>query len=88
MKTHNIKINTEFCDSVVSKEKTFELRNNDRGYQKGDHIKFRSVDKIGMHIFHEIEQKEYEITYVLSGYGLKEGTVALSIREVSEKGEL
>ena len=44
MKTHNIKLNIAFCDDVYSGIKPFEIRENDRGYQKGDHIKFIPYD--------------------------------------------
>ncbi len=84
MKTHFIKLNIEFCDAVLSGEKSFEVRENDRGYQKGDHIKFRPVKaSSGEMLTHSISQTEYEITYVLSGWGLKEGYVALGIKEVA-----
>lgn len=35
MKIHNIKLSIEFCDAVLNGEKTFEIRENDRGYQSG-----------------------------------------------------
>lgn len=81
MRTHHIKLQEEFCDAVLQGEKTFEIRYNDRAYQKGDHIVFKPVDK-SLPIIHKIEHREYEITYVLSGWGIKNGYVALGIREV------
>ncbi len=85
MKTHFIKLNIEFCDAVLNGEKSFEIRENDRGYQKGDRIKFRPVKaSSGETLTHPISLTEYEITYVLSGWGLKEGYVAFGINEVSE----
>lgn len=82
MKIHYIKLAREFCDAVMFGEKSFEIRYNDRGYQKDDHIKFHAVDEDGFDISHEINRKEYEITYVLSGWGLKDGYVALAIKEI------
>ena len=35
MKTHDLKLNIEFCDAVLSGEKTFEVRKNDRGNFRG-----------------------------------------------------
>lgn len=85
MKTHFIKLNIEFCDDVLKGNKSFEIRENDRGYQKGDHIKFISVNgSSGERLYHSIEKIEYEITYVLNGWGLKNGYVAFGIKEVSE----
>lgn len=84
MKTHKIKLNIAFCDDVYSGIKPFEIRENDRGYQTGDHIKFIPYDS---KIYpktpeHPIANKEYEITYILNGWGLKNGYVAFGINEV------
>ena len=84
MNEHNIKLLESFADAVLSGDKTFEVRENDRGYQKGDRIQFRVVDKIGSHIPHPIETITYEITYVLSGWGIKDGWVVFGIKELSE----
>lgn len=85
--THKIKIQKEYADAIVDGEKTFEIRYNDRGYQKGDRIVFKEVTSESdycayTHPNHEILKKEYEITYVISGWGLKEDWVALAIKEV------
>lgn len=89
MKTHTLKLNIKFCDAIFNGEKTFEVRYNDRNFQKGDHIKFIPVDDngeplchYGKPLHHYISDKEYKITYVLKGWGLKDGYVALSIREL------
>lgn len=47
MKTHNLKLNIEFCEDVLRGKKTFEIRYNDRGYQTGDLIKFKAVNNKG-----------------------------------------
>ena len=77
---HIIKILEDFADAVVSGEKTFEVRENDRGYQKGDFVIFNVPTTEGP--MHPIEQKVYKITYVINGWGLKNGYVAFGIREV------
>ena len=86
MKVHEIKIYESYADAVLSGEKTFEIRNNDRGYQKGDRLKFYvTEDGSLLHkSLHGLFEKEYEITYVHSGLGLKEGYVALAIKAVEE----
>lgn len=78
---HHIKIQKEFADAVMSGEKTFEIRLNDRGYQKGDLIRFHVVDECFPLTSHLLNDKTYEITYVLSGWGLCEGYVGLAIKE-------
>ena len=85
MKTHEIKLNINFCEDVLSGEKNFEIRKNDRGYQKGDHIKFIPVEMKGgvpLRRHSAIENKKYIITYVLSGWGLQPDFVAFGIKEM------
>lgn len=86
--THNIKIKKTFVEPILKGEKTFEIRKNDRGYQKGDRIRFTVVDASLFESRKEqayrqaIEQRVYEITYVLNGWGLEPDFVAFGIREV------
>lgn len=80
--THKLKIWTSFADCVLDGTKTFEVRRNDRGFQKGDTIVFEVMDDGGVlhNTFHELNGKEYTITYVLNGWGLKDDYVAFGIR--------
>ena len=41
---HDIKINPYAYEQVRCGNKTFEIRNNDRGYQKGDTVVMRCYD--------------------------------------------
>ena len=81
-KTHEIKLDINLCDDVLNGRKNFEVRYNDRCYQAGDLIKFIPWD--GYHITHDVKKKTYRITYVISGWGLKDGYVAFGIEEVGE----
>ena len=85
--THEIKLDISFCDSVYQGLKTFEVRNNDRGYQKGDLIKFIPVGNMLIPVEHPIRDKTYEITYVLSGWGIKEGYCVFAIKESEAENE-
>lgn len=87
MRTHNLTIFNDFADAVVSGDKTFEIRENDRGYQKGDHIKFQAIDKTGLKNQHGINGKLYLITFVMNGWGIKNGYVVLGIKELLEVQE-
>lgn len=78
---HKIKLNISYCAAVFSGEKNFEVRNNDRGYQKGDMISFIPVSD-NKQVMHPISDKLYTITYVHSGLGLKKNWVILAIKEV------
>jgi len=91
METHKLKLNIEFCDDVMIGAKSFEIRENDRGFQTGDLIKFIPTDgtyyvdldgRETQHAHHPISDKTYKIKYVLNGWGLKNGFVALAIEEV------
>ncbi len=77
---HNLKLDVEFCDAVLNGDKNFEIRINDRGFQKGDYIKFIPV-RGSLSIAHEIAEAIFEITYVLNGHGLKEDFVCLAIKK-------
>lgn len=85
MTIHNIKILKVFAEAVAKGDKTFEIRENDRGYQKGDHIRFKTIDRSGILVLDSpLDNKEYEITYILNGWGLRDGWVVLAIKEVQK----
>lgn len=85
MKVHKVKIYESYADAVLSGEKTFEIRYNDRSYQKGDRLKFEVLgDGSLLRVSHGLNEKEYEITYVHSGFGMERECVALAIRAVKE----
>ena len=82
MRRHNIKIKSEFADEIVNKNKQFEIRLNDRMYQKGDEIVFKVIDENGNEFnSHRLNGKEYRITFVASGFGIENGYVVLGIKE-------
>ena len=83
---HKIKLNLEFCDAVLSGEKCFEIRENDRGYQKGDTVRFEPYSRLHPYPPHPIQDKTFCITYVINGWGLKNGFVAFGIKEVALAG--
>ena len=78
---HYIKLNIIFADSVSDGQKCFEIRKNDRGYQKGDLVVFKPVDDAGNSVHHPIIDEVYEITYVISGWGLKDGYCVFGIKK-------
>lgn len=82
--THVIKLREAFANAVMSGDKLFEIRENDRGYQRGDCLHFVVVDEHG-EPKHGLTLESYRITYVLSGWGLKEGYVALGFEKVRDE---
>lgn len=78
--THELKLEKEYFKEVLTGNKKFELRKNDRDFKKGDILLLREYDK---------EKQEYTqrafyktITYVLenaSQFGLQDGYCILSL---------
>ncbi len=88
MQTHIIKLNEDYIQPVLSGEKNFEVRFNDRGYQKGDLIKFTAISRHCVpYIDEELEKATFEITYVHSGLGLLESYVVFGIARLTERVE-
>ncbi len=79
-RTHEIKLSREFQDAVLSGDKPFEVRYNDRGYQKGDFVKFHVVDR--RNVTEPLDDKLFVITYVLSGWHIEQDYVVFGIRPV------
>lgn len=44
MSVHNIKVWPPYYDVILSGEKAFEVRRDDRGYQKGDTLRLQEWD--------------------------------------------
>ena len=75
---HLLKIEDCYYEAIISGEKTFEVRYNDRNYQKGDMIEFREVT------YNRMRKGTWVISNVHNGYGLKECFVVLAIRDLKE----
>lgn len=84
---YKLKIRTSFAKAILDGDKTFEIRENDRGYQKGDILQFTPVDDCGIKDW-GMDEFEAEITYVLSGWGLKDGYVALGVKVIRDTNEV
>lgn len=82
---HRIKLNREFCDAVLYDDKTFEIRKNDRDYKVGDTIVFIPwLPDRGEAFYHPIADTSFAIRYILHGWGLKKGFVAMQLKETGE----
>lgn len=82
---HEIGLLTQFVDPILRGEKTFEVRKNDRGYQKGDILimterYFKESNKST-----SPRKIKAEVSYVLaSGWGIKAGYVVLGLNNIQE----
>ena len=78
MKIHDLKIDPEYFNDVITGEKRFEVRKNDRDYKKGDLLNLQEYDR---------EKKEYTgrktlipVRYILDNQEyLREGYVILGL---------
>ena len=80
--THMLKIKKQFADAVQDGTKTFEIRKNDKNFHVGDKIIFSVVadNNADDMVVHPLTGAVYLITYILTGWGLEDGYVALGIR--------
>lgn len=83
--THKIKILDIYADAVLYGSKNFEVRYNDRGYQKGDTICFQVVHDVGRRrvpVEHKLNEEQFRITYVLTNAdGIRSGYCVLGIEK-------
>ena len=72
---HELKIEPEYFDNLISGRKKSVIRLNDRDYQVGDTIQFYNVlhAKIGSN------SAVFVITHIHSGLGMADGYVCLSV---------
>lgn len=73
---------------ILDEVKTFDVRFNDRDYQKGDLIKFIAVDDKSVET-EELDEKYlrilYKIIYVHAGFGMASDYVVIGIKEYVHK---
>lgn len=84
MTKHELKVAIKYADAILSGEKSFEVRKNDRGFKVGDEIVFSVVTNKGYFVGeaarHPLNGTVYRIDYVLDDFeGLAQKYVAFSI---------
>ena len=81
--THELRILPKYFSAVLDGRKTFEIRNNDRGFSVGDTLVLKEWDKEKSTLTGR--QLRCEVTYILKGndetrkYGLMKGFCIMSI---------
>ncbi len=96
MKVHNLKIKPQYFKDVVSGDKTFEVRKNDRDFEVGDIITLREFENdmhtgnfINVEIVYILNDEEYcKPGYVVLGFRLRlelGGTLAMTSQEMFEE---
>lgn len=78
---HSLKILPEYFEAVVTGEKTFEVRKDDRGYRVGDTLMLNEINpSSGMYTGRNVKVK---VTYILRGghYGIEQEYIIMSIQK-------
>lgn len=79
--THDLKIEKNYWQNILTGTKRAEIRLNDRDYQLGEYLTFKApVHQVGLE--DNVPKRVFQITHIHSGLGLKEGYVCLSIVEI------
>jgi hypothetical protein len=75
--THTIKCWPPYFGAIRRKEKNFDVRRDDRGYQKGDAVILREWDPAGSRYTGNDEHRK--IKFILTGgqFGIEPGFVVL-----------
>ena len=86
--THKLKTWIPYFDAVVSGAKPFEVRRDDRGFQRGDRVQLVEVSEPARGMIPTGREAVYEITYVLTGgqFGIEPGYVVLGLGEDGNHG--
>lgn len=93
--THELKIQKQWADAKLAGEKPFEIRVNDRGFQKGDTVRYTVVDPKTCAGWrdeagepHPLERCDFVITYVMQGFaGIGNGYCVYADQPVPRPGK-
>ena len=81
MKVHQLKTWEPYFSAVIDGSKPFEVRRDDRGFQRGDHVRLVETAQQDGEWLPTGRAAQYMITYVLPGgqFGIKPGYVVLGL---------
>jgi hypothetical protein len=83
--THYLKVKWEYWEAVASGDKNFEVRRDDRGFQKGDIVMLRCMTSYAPDLYDTLKPTlAFEITYILTGgqFGIEPGYVVMGLRQL------
>ena len=82
---HKLKAEQKWLSRILTGEKTFDVRKNDRDYQVGDTIQLlplqTKVDGLDVYSIRS-PIPNYSITYIYYGPGMDTGYVVLGLKEI------
>lgn len=78
--THLLKVWDEYIFDIATGRKPFEVRRNDRNFQKGDSLTLEGYDPIKQ--AYTDKRVEVDVTYILEGgrFGIETGYVVMGIK--------
>ena len=81
---HDLKCLPDYFHAIVRGDKPFDVRRDDRGYQKGDVLNLREWTPRGKSLIPEYtgNAEQVLVTYVLTGgqFGIEPGYVVMGIK--------
>lgn len=87
MSEHVLKTIDRYWDAIADGTKTFEVRKNDRAFQKGDTLILQRWEdgKFGMHRSTPFQTLSMKITYMLQGgqFGIEPAYCVLGFKKVT-----
>ena len=85
MKTHELKILPEYFEPVLTGDKTFELRMDDRNFQVGDILVLKEWDSYKQSFTSRETKRVVKYKYTgKDSFGLSKGFCILALGEVEE----
>lgn len=79
--THQLKIEEQYLENLISGKKKSEVRRNDRDYQIGDVLDFTAHARNYFDGF-RFKRCEFKIMHIHSGLGMQQGYVVLSVEQI------
>lgn len=84
MKSNHIKVKSDYLTNLISKNKTSEVRFNDRDYQVGDTNYLYNYENLGSTkkiSSYDKYSGYYKISHIHSGLGMADNYVVLSFKK-------
>ena len=89
---HELKVQPPYFEALRDGTKTFEVRRNDRAFQRGDRLKLTEMRENGWTVNSESTPLHFEVTYVYAGDprfgGVEPGHVVLGLRPLVPSASL
>ncbi len=87
MTTHTLKTEAPYFDAVERGEKTFEVRRDDRGFQRGDKVILeRMHDESSWNLDSSADPQIFTVGWILTGgqFGIEPGYVVFSLEPAKQ----